>query len=143
MAIRTKLCRTAFTLRRWMLFDHGFALIWTGFIDGLRGWDRDLMEKNWREDPIIAEGNWSYDDMKDQRTHGTVAENLDVALEWHSNFEHFYIGSDAYPRAMREDRASWERGLKSGGLGYRLVPTSLSWPSRPQRAISSFSDKRG
>jgi hypothetical protein len=108
--------------------DHGFALIWTGFIDGLRGWDRDLMEKNWREHPIIAEGNWSYDDMEDQRTHGTVAENLDVALEWHSNFEHFYVGSDAYPRAMREDRASWERGLKSGGLGYRLVPTSLSWP---------------
>ena len=34
--------------------DHGFALIWTGFIDGLRGWDRDLMEKNWRDRPIIA-----------------------------------------------------------------------------------------
>jgi len=108
--------------------DHGFALIWTGFIDGLRGWDRVLMEKYWRDHPIIAEGNWSYDDLKDQKTHGTVAENLDVALEWHANWEHFYIGSDAYPRAMREDLASWERGLKSGGLGYRLVPTSLSWP---------------
>ena len=108
--------------------DHGFALIWTGFIDGLRGWDRDLMEEYWRDHPVIAEGNWSYDDMKDQLTHGTVAENLDVALEWHANWEHFYIGSDAYPRAMRGDRASWERGLKSGGLGYRLVPTKLSWP---------------
>jgi hypothetical protein len=108
--------------------DHGFALIWTGFIDGLRGWDRDLMEKYWREHPIIAEGNWSFDDMKDQRIHGTVAENLDVALEWHANFEHFYTGSDAYPRALREDRASWERGLESGGLGYRLLPTELSWP---------------
>jgi len=108
--------------------DHGFALIWTGFIDGLRGWDRDLMEKYWRDHPVIAEGNWSYDDMKDQKTHGTVAENLDVALEWHSNWEHFYIGSDAYPRAMREDREPWERGLKAGGLGYRLVPTSLGWP---------------
>ena len=108
--------------------DHSFALIWTGFIDGLRGWDRTLMETYWRDHPVIAEGNWSYDDLKDQRTHGTVAENLDVALEWHSNFEHFYVGSDAYPRAMREDRDAWERGLKSGGLGYRLVPTSLSWP---------------
>jgi hypothetical protein len=29
---------------------------------------------------------------------------------------------------MREDRANFERGLESGGLGYRLVPTSLSWP---------------
>jgi hypothetical protein len=111
-----------------LALDHGFALIWTGFIDGLRGWDRDLMERYWHNHPIIAEGNWSYDDMKDQRTHGTVSENLDLALDWHANFEHFYIGSDAYSRAMRQDRASWERGLKSGGLGYRLAPTSLSWP---------------
>ena len=108
--------------------NHGFALIWTGFIDGLNGWDRDLMEKYWRDHPIIAEGNWSYDDLKDQKIHGTVAENLDVGLEWHSNFEHFYIGSDSYPRAMREDHAAWERGLGSGGLGYRLVPLSLGWP---------------
>ncbi len=108
--------------------DHGFALIWTGFIDGLRGWDRDLMEKYWRDHPIVAEGNWSYDDLKNQKTHGTVAENLDVGIEWHANFEHFYIGSDAYPRSMKEDSVTWERGLESGGLGYRLVPTSLSWP---------------
>ncbi len=104
-----------------------FALIWTGFIDGLRGWDRDLKDRYWRNHPIVAEGNWSYDDMKEQRTHGTLDENLDLGLEWHANFEHFYVGSDAYPRAMREDRDYWERGLRSGGLGYRLVPVSLSW----------------
>jgi len=108
--------------------SNGFGLIWTGFIDGLRGWDRMLMQKYWQHNPIIAEANWNYDDMMDQRTHGTLDENLDMMLHWHSNFGHFYFVVDTYKRAIREQRNVLERGLQTGGLGYRLTPTSLSWP---------------
>ncbi len=104
-----------------------FAFIWTGFIDGLRSpYDRLLMERYWRTHPIIAEGNWNYDDMMDHKTHGTLDENLDVALNWHANFTHFYMLCDTYRRAVREQPAVIERGLRSGGLGYRLAPVSLS-----------------
>ncbi len=107
--------------------SHGFGLIWTGFIDGIRGWDGALKEKYWRQNPIIAEGNWNYDDMMDQRTHGTLDENLELMCEWHANFAHFYFVPDTYKRAIKADRAFFERGLRAGGLGYRLVPTSMSW----------------
>ena len=109
--------------------DHGFGLIWTGFIDGLGGWDRDEMERYWHKLPIIAEDNWDYQEIKDQRIHGTLDENLDVMLEYHANLAHYYVRSTTYQRAMHDDRANFERGLKSGGLGYRLVPTSLRWPN--------------
>jgi hypothetical protein len=105
-----------------------FALIWTGFIDGLGGWGRDLKDRYWGQVPIIAEGNWAYEDMKNQKTHGTPDENLDVALDWHANFAHFYFDHYAYSRVVKEDRAFLARGLKPGGLGYRLVPVSLTWP---------------
>jgi uncharacterized protein DUF4832 len=108
--------------------NHGFGLIWTGFIDGLGGWDRDEMEQYWQKLPLIAEDNWDYLEIKDQHIHGTLEENLDVMLEFHSSLAHYYVRSTTYQRAMREDRANFERGLESGGLGYRLVPTSLSWP---------------
>jgi hypothetical protein len=106
-----------------------YGLIWTGFIDGLGGWDRDLMLKYWRTNPIIAEGDWNYDDMKDHRTHGTLEENLEVMLEWHANFAHFYQVMDSYQRAMQEDRPFFEKGLQSGGLGYRFIPAILAWPA--------------
>jgi hypothetical protein len=106
---------------------HGFGLIWTGFIDGVGGWDRDLMTRYWKQNPIIAEDNWDYLEIKDQGTHGTLEENLDLMLEYHANLAHYYIRSTIYARAMREDRANFERGLRSGGLGYRLVPVSLQW----------------
>ncbi len=80
--------------------SNGFGLIWTGFIDGLRGWDGALMKKYWPQNPIIAEGNWNYDDMADQRTHGTLDENLDLMRHWHSNFAHFYLVVETYRRAM-------------------------------------------
>lgn len=107
---------------------HHFALIWTGFIDGLGGWDRDIMEKYWKEDPIIAEGNWNYNDMMNQKVHGTFEENLEVALSWHANFIHFYFDAPSYKRVMREQPDVVKEGLEPGGLGYRLVPTRLSWP---------------
>ena len=108
-----------------------FGFIWTGFIDGLSGkYDRETMERFWQQHPIFAEGNWSYDEMKDQRTHGSVNENVAGAVDWHSNFFHLYFGPDVYKRAIREDRTALERALGPGGLGYRLVPTSLSWPAQ-------------
>ena len=107
---------------------NGFGLIWTGFIDGLgNSFDGITARKNWRTHPIIAEGNWNYDDMQDQRTHGTLDENIDVALSWHANYAHFYFTVDTYLRAMAEQKAPFERALRSGGLGYRLVPESLTW----------------
>jgi hypothetical protein len=111
---------------------HHFALIWTGFIDGLGHWDRDIMEEYWRQDPIVAEGNWNYDEVVDDKVHGTFDENLDVALEFHSNFAHFYFDSATYNRTIRERPEVIDRGLEPGGLGYRLAPLSLSWvPSLP------------
>lgn len=108
---------------------NGFGLIWTGFIDGIGGvYDRVTMERFWREHPIIAEGNWNYDDMKDQHTHGTLAENLAGAVDWHANFFHLYFVPGTYQRAMRHDKPALESGLEAGGIGYGLLPTYLSWP---------------
>jgi hypothetical protein len=108
---------------------NNFGFIWTGFIDGNRGrYTRTTMERYWRDHPVIAEGSWSYDGVKDQLTHGTMAENVDGAIDWHANFLHLYFAPDAYRRAMREDKKALEGALQSGGIGYRLVPTSLSWP---------------
>jgi len=33
---------------------------------------------------------------------------------------------------MRDDKAGFAKGLQSGGLGYRLVPTSMSWREQLQ-----------
>ena len=104
-----------------------FGLIWTGFIDGVGNWDRDLMNREWKQHPIIAEDNWDYLELKDQGTHGTLDENLDLMLEYHANLAHYYVRSTTYARAMKEDRGNFERGISEGGLGYRLVPRSLSW----------------
>ena len=106
----------------------GFGLARHGFIDGLMLYDRLTMEKYWRSAVMFAEGNWSYMDVKNHGTHGTIEENIQVFTEWHTNYGHFYIDAASYKRAMREDRAAFEDGLKTGGIGYRLVPASLSWP---------------
>ena len=109
---------------------NNFGFIWTGFIDGLGGtYDRVTMQRFWPRHPIFAEGNWSYDEMKDQHTHGSVDENVAGAVDWHANFFHLYFGPDLYKRAMREDEPALKRALGPGGLGYRLVPTSVSWPA--------------
>lgn len=108
----------------------GFALTRHGFIDGLLKWDRWVMEAYWHKNPMIAEGNWSYTDIKNHGTHGTFDQNLDVMLEWHSHYASFYLDSESYKRVMKEDRRTIERGLKAGGLGYRLLPTSVSWKAK-------------
>ncbi|MGA7415502.1 MAG: DUF4832 domain-containing protein, partial [Bryobacteraceae bacterium] len=108
---------------------NNFGLIWTGFIDGVGGWDRDLMNQHWKQHSVIAEDNWDYLELKDQGTHGTLDENLDLMLEYHANLAHYYVRSTTYARAMKEDRTNFERGVSEGGLGYRLVPKDLSWRS--------------
>ena len=105
----------------------GFALAKHSFMDGLNFWHRAVMERYWRQSVMFAEDSWSYTDLKNQRTHGTLDENIDAMLDWHSNYAHFYMDAESYKPAMREDRAAFERGLRSGGLGYRLVLTSASW----------------
>ncbi len=106
----------------------GFALARHGFIDGLMMYDRLIMERYWRSNMMWAEGNWSYMAVKNEGVHGTLAENIQVFTEWHSNYGHFYVDADSYKRAMREDRSAFEDGLRSGGIGYRLVATAASWP---------------
>jgi len=76
----------------------------------------------------LGEG-WAYDEIKDVGTYGTLKENARVVLEYHTNFYHFYNYAQSYRRMMRDDRAILEMGLQSGGLGYRLVLTSASWPA--------------
>jgi hypothetical protein len=107
---------------------HEDALARHAFIDGFDYWDTLVMKKYWTTNPMWAEGNWAYTAVKDQGTHGTFDENIDVMLEWHSNWGHFYTDAESYKRSMKEDRASLERGLERGGLGFRLVPTEVSWP---------------
>jgi hypothetical protein len=77
---------------------------------------------------MLAEGDWSYMDVKNHGTHGTIEENIAVMAQWHSNFGHFYMDAEGYKRAMSEDREAFENGLRSGGIGYRLLPLSASWP---------------
>jgi len=106
-----------------------YALARHAFIDGFDYYDKQVMETYWKQDPMWAEGNWAYTAVKDEGIHGTLDENIDVMFDWHSNWGHFYMDAESYKRAMREDRASFERGLESGGLGFRLLPTRVSWPA--------------
>jgi len=58
-----------------------FIMTRHGFIDGLQKWDKSLMERYREQLPFLAEGDWSYSDVKDHGTHGTPDENLDIMLE--------------------------------------------------------------
>jgi hypothetical protein len=89
---------------------------------------RQITQRFWRNLPFLGEG-WAYDEIKDVGTYGTLKENARVVLEYHTNFYHFYNYAQSYRRMMRDDRAILEMGLQSGGLGYRLVLTSASWPA--------------
>ena len=108
---------------------HGTGLFDTGFIQGIntQPWMYGTMMKYWQDHPMIGEG-WSYTEIKKDGTHGTIEENLRVALQYHCNCFHWYSDDQGYQLSMREDRTFFERGLQSGGLGYRLVLTSATWP---------------
>jgi len=108
----------------------GFGMARHGFIDGLGLVDRLAMEKYWRQTPIFAEGNWSYHSIREDRSHGTFAENEQVFTEWHANWGHFYTDAESYKQQMRDDRATLDAGLSANGLGYRLLPTKAEWPAQ-------------
>lgn len=107
--------------------NDNFGMIWTGFIDAVGR--RDVMETFWHKNPVFAEDNWNYNDLKKLGTKGTLDENLEVVLSWHANFMHFYQDFESYKQCISEDRSIFEKGLKSGGLGYRIVPVLVSYPS--------------
>jgi hypothetical protein len=110
--------------------QRGFLLGRHGFIDGLWHNDRLIMQNEWKRTALYAEANWCYTDIKDQGTHGTLDENIDIMLEWHSTYGHFYTDAASYRRTMRDDPQSYARGLKPGGLGYRFVLKEASWPDQ-------------
>ncbi len=110
--------------------QRGYLLGRHGFIDGLYFTDRQIMEWEWLRRALYAEANWSYNDVKDHGTHGTIDENVDIMLEWHSTYGHFYTDAASYRRTIRDDAAVFERGLKAGGLGYRFVLEEVSFPER-------------
>lgn len=62
----------------------GFSFSRHGFIDGLGGWPNDFMDAYWKSNPMLAEANWSYDQIKDDKTHGTMREHVDAYARWHS-----------------------------------------------------------
>jgi hypothetical protein len=110
--------------------ERGYLLGRHGFIDGLAYTDRVIMEAEWRRRALYAEANWSYLDVVNHGTHGTLDENIDIMLEWHSNYAHFYMDAASYRRAMREDQPRFARGLEPGGLGYRLALSQVAFPDR-------------
>lgn len=112
---------------------HGTGLIHTGFIQGLSDnpWVEPMVGRYWQKLPVIGEG-WSYEEIKDDGTHGTLEEHLRGMLLYHLNAFHYYSDFYSYRRMMRDDPATIKEGLRGGGLGYRLVLTSASWPSELQ-----------
>ena len=108
----------------------GFGLARHGFIDRLWHLDHAIMEQQWLHHPMYAEGNWSYRDMVQEGTHGTLDENIEIMGAWHSNYGHFYVDWESYRSLRPEDRAPFERGLRAGGIGYRLALSEAAWPDR-------------
>ena len=41
-------------------------------------------------DTSLAGEGWAYEEIKDVGTYGTIEENIDVVLQYHTNFYHFY-----------------------------------------------------
>jgi hypothetical protein len=81
---------------------------------------------------MIAEANWSYEQVKDEGSHGTMAEFTDAFVDHHSTYAHMYLHSASYRTAIAEDRSHLERALRPGGIGYRFVPLVVSWPRQAE-----------
>jgi len=109
---------------------HGLSFSRHGFIDGMGGWLDDLIARHWKDHPMIAEANWSYEQVKKEGTHGTMPEFVDAFIRYHSAYAHMYLHSASYRQAVAEDCGELERALKPGGIGYRFVLTSAAWESR-------------
>ena len=108
----------------------GFTMSRNGYIDGLSGWPQNLIQRYWSTNPMIAEGNWTYDQIKDHKTHGSMTEHVDAFIKWHSTYAHLYMHAASYKRSLREDKVELERALRPGGIGYRFVPLSVTWEDR-------------
>ena len=109
--------------------ENGLAFSRHGYIDGMSGWPNDLILRYWQANPMIAEANWSYEQVKKEKTHGTMPEFEDTFIRYHSMFAHMYMHSTSYKQAVVEDRDQVQRALKPGGIGYRFALTSASWES--------------
>jgi len=107
----------------------GLTFTRNGFIDGMSGWPNDLISRFWSSHTMVGEANWSYEQVKKEKTHGTMAEFTDAFARWHSTYAHMYLHADSYKQAMAEDRREYERALRPGGIGYRFVLTSAAWES--------------
>jgi hypothetical protein len=88
-----------------------------------------FFDRCWRDHQLIAEGNWSYEQVKKDKTHGSVAEHVDAFVRFHSSYAHLYLHSASYRQAMADDRVEFERALRSRGVGYRFVLASAAWES--------------
>ena len=99
-----------------------------GFIDGFGGWPNDFMDAYRATNPMLAEANWSYDQIKDDKPHGTMREHVDAYAHWHSTWAHQYLRSGSFRRAMKLGRTGLERALQPGGISYRFALMSASWP---------------
>jgi hypothetical protein len=108
----------------------GFALSRHGFIDGLTHADRAIMNECWKRVPMFAEADHAYEDMRDDGSHGTINENHDVVVAWHSNYWQTYLDCHGYRGMTPEHTESFARLLSPGGMGYRLVLHEVEWPDR-------------
>ena len=114
---------------------YGVALTRNGYVDGLSGWPQDLMAKYWKTNPLIAEGNWSYDQVKDDKTHGTMKVHVDRFIQIHNMYAHIYMHANNYKRALAEDRKELERGAETrwNRLPARAGHSQLAEASRVRR----------
>lgn len=108
----------------------GLALTRNGFINGLGGWPNDLMNNYWSDHQLIGEGDWSYEQMKKDKTHGSMAEHVNAFVRFHSAYAHLYMHAASYRQAMAEDRGEFERALRPKGIGYRFVLTAAAWEAK-------------
>ena len=107
---------------------YGVALTRNGYVDGLSGWPQDLMAKYWKTNPLIAEGNWSYDQVKDDKTHGTMKEHVDRFIQIHNMYAHIYMHANSYKRALAEDRKELERMPNQVESATGSCRSTLNWP---------------
>ena len=117
---------------------NGLTFTRHGFIDGMSGWPNDFILKYWRQSPMLAEANWSYEQVKRDKNHGTMPEFIDAFIKFHSTYTHMYLHADSYKQAMAQDRGEFERALRPGGVGYRFVLTAAEWETtrRPGQALT-------
>lgn len=110
--------------------EYGLGVSRHAFPNILGGWPGKLNAQYWRTNPQLGEANNSYESLKKQYKDGQLALHVDKMIGWHANYGHMYQHADNWKQCMAEDRAQVERALKPGGIGYRLVPITVSWDTK-------------